>query len=220
MKAPKHKTGSQVSLRQKVYEQIKHEIITGRLAPAEPLSEGQFVDRFQVSKTPIREALTSLQKDHLVEYTTNRGFMVAPISIKDIREIFEAREFYEITIFRLVLKNISDEDIEALKDGSTDEVDPDDPATIEAFMQANLDFHLKLARIADNSRLLWHYSSLMDEAQRLIYLDYSYPGKWHHGHEDMIEALRDRDEAAGVKAIREGLAKARKRILGTGAEGV
>ena len=41
-------------LRQQVYEQIKHDIITCKLAPGEPLSENQFLDRFQVSKTPIR----------------------------------------------------------------------------------------------------------------------------------------------------------------------
>ena len=50
-------------LRQQVYEQIKHDIITCALRPGDQLSEGQFVDRFQVSKTPIREALTSLVQD-------------------------------------------------------------------------------------------------------------------------------------------------------------
>ena len=52
---------SPVSLRQKAYALIKHEIITCELPPGEPISENDFVDRFQVSKTPVREALTSLQ---------------------------------------------------------------------------------------------------------------------------------------------------------------
>ena len=102
-------------LRQQVYEQIKHDIITCKLAPGEPLSENQFLDRFKVSKTPIREALTSLVQDGLLEYTPNRGFMVTPISVADIQEIFEARIFFETELFRLAVKNISDEEIEELE---------------------------------------------------------------------------------------------------------
>ena len=105
----------QTVLRQHVYEQIKHDIITCKLAPGDPLSENQFVDRFQVSKTPIREALTSLVQDGLVEYTPNRGFRVTPISVADIQEIFEARIFFESEIFRLAVKKISDAEIDELE---------------------------------------------------------------------------------------------------------
>ena len=62
------------SLRQKVYEGIMQEIVTCKLRPGESISELQFVERFQVSKTPIREALTALQKDGLVHYTPEPRF--------------------------------------------------------------------------------------------------------------------------------------------------
>jgi len=105
----------QTVLRQHVYEQIKHDIITCKLTPGEPVSENQFLDRFKVSKTPIREALTSLVQEGLVEYTPNRGFSVTPISVADIQEIFEARIFFESEIFRLAVKKISDAEIDELE---------------------------------------------------------------------------------------------------------
>ena len=102
------------SLRQKVYEGIMQDIVTCKLLPGATISELQFVEQFQVSKTPIRGALTGLQKDGLVHYTPNRGFMVAPISIRDVQEVFEARIFFETTLLRLALENITSENIEGI----------------------------------------------------------------------------------------------------------
>jgi len=124
-------------LRQQVYEQIKHDIITCKLSPGEPLSENQFLDRFNVSKTPIREALTSLVQDGLVEYTPNRGFMVTPISVSDIQEIFEARIFFETELFRLAVKKISDAEIEDLEKQSRVDGDTKSPDYAEKFLESN-----------------------------------------------------------------------------------
>ncbi len=207
----------QTVLRQHVYEQIKHDIITCKLAPGEPVSENQFVDRFGVSKTPIREALTSLVQDGLLEYTPNRGFSVTPISVADIQEIFEARIFFESEIFRLAVKKISDAEIDALETHNWVEADAKSPEHAEAFLESNRNFHSTLAAASRNSRLLWYYETLMNEAQRLFYMDISLHNKefqWGHGHEGIIRALRNRDEAAGVAVIRDTLEKARKRVLG------
>jgi DNA-binding GntR family transcriptional regulator len=207
----------QTVLRQQVYEEIKHDIITCKLAPGEPLSENQFVDRFQVSKTPIREALTSLVQDGLVEYTPNRGFMVTPVSIADIQEIFEARIFLEAEIFRLAVKKISDAEITELEKQSQVNGDARSPEYQEKFLESNLKFHTTLAAASRNSRLLGYYETLMNEAQRLFYLDISLHNKdfqWGHGHEGILKALRNRDEVAGLAAIRDTLENARKRVLG------
>ncbi len=204
-------------LRQQVYEQIKHDIITCKLAPGEPLSENQFLDRFKVSKTPIREALTSLVQDGLVEYTPNRGFMVTTVSVADIQEIFEARIFFEAELFRLALKNISDTEIDELEKQSRMDGDTKSPEYAETFLESNRKFHVALAAAGRNSRLLGYYEALMNEAQRLFYMDISVHQKdfrWGHGHEGIIQALRSRDETVGVAAIRDTLENARKRILG------
>src|SRR6185503_2086319 len=158
----------QTVLRQHVYEQIKHDIITCKLTPGEPVSENQFLDRFKVSKTPIREALTSLVQDGLLEYTPNRGFRVTPIAVADIQEIFEARIFFEAEIFRLAVKKISDAEIDELEKHNWVEGDSKSPEHAEAFLESNRKFHSTLAAASRNSRLLWYYETLMNEAQRLF----------------------------------------------------
>lgn len=204
-------------LRQQVYEKIKHDIITCKLSPGQPLSENQFLDQFQVSKTPIREALTSLVQEGLVEYVPNRGFMVTTISVADIQEIFDARIFFENELFRLAIKNISDAEIDQLEKQSRMEGDTKSVEHAETFLETNQKFHIALAAAGRNSRLLRYYENLMNEAQRLFYMDISLHSKefrWGHGHEGIIESLRNRDEATGVTAIRDTLESARKRILG------
>ncbi len=206
------------SLRQKVYEGIMQEIVTCKLAPGVTISELQFVERFQVSKTPIREALTALQKDGLVHYTPNRGFMVAPISIRDVQEIFEARIFFETTLFRLALANLTDENMAVLETLSQVDEDTSNPAELDAVMKTNEHFHLEIARTAGNSRLFEYYRTLLNEAQRLIYLDLksnNITQIWHTSHYTIMEAIRNRDEEAGIQCIREVLIKAKRRILGT-----
>ena len=204
-------------LREQVYEQIKHDIITCRLAPGAPLSESQFLDQFKVSKTPIREALTSLVQDGLVEYTPNRGFMVTTVSVADIQEIFNTRIFIETELFRLAIKRISDAEIDELEKKSKIEIDSKSPHYVETFLESNRKFHIALAAAGGNSRLLSYYETLMNEAQRLFHMDISHHHnefRWGHGHEGIIDALRNRDAETGVAVICDTLQTARKRILG------
>jgi DNA-binding GntR family transcriptional regulator len=205
----------QTILRQQIYEEIKHDIVTCVLAPGEPVSENQFVERFQVSKTPIREALTSLVQDRLLEYVPNRGFTVTSISIKDIQEIFESRLVYETTLFKMALNNITDADIDLMEKIASSGLPGDN--NVETFVKTNFEFHLTLASFARNSRLVRNYTNLLHEAQRLFYMDFSRNDmfqQWGHGHEKIIAALRSRDEQAGLAAIEESLENARKRTLG------
>ncbi len=204
------------TLRQQVYEQIKHEIINCTLAPGEVLSENKLLSRFQASKTPIREALTSLVRDRLVEYFPNRGFTVTTVSVADIQEIFDARLFFETELFRLAIKSISGAEIDALENSACTVTHDVARMPADVFLESNLKFHLSVADGAHNRRLLWCYEILMNEAQRLFYMDLTlHPNEfqWAHGHEALMHALRDRDQAAGLAAIREALESARKRIL-------
>jgi DNA-binding GntR family transcriptional regulator len=206
-----------VSLRQKIYEQIKHEIITGTLAPAQQLSESDLSERYEVSGTPVREALTSLQRDKLVEYAPNRGFMVSPISIKDVQEIYEARVFFESVLLRLAISRITEAELQILDATQEVSYNLNDPASVDKYFHANFVFHMTIAAASRNSRLISHYHSLLDEAQRLIYMDMKNNNVmpiWHKSHQQLIDAIKNKDEVAGITTLEEIMENGKRRILG------
>ena len=206
-----------VSLRQKMYDRIKHEIIVGAIPPAQQLSESELSERYDVSGTPVREALTSLLRDKLVEYVPNRGFMVSAVSIKDVQEIYEARVFFEGILLRLAIQRITEAEIHALEKTQEVTYDLKDPQSVDEYFQANFVFHMTIATASRNSRLIAHYQSLLDEAQRLIYMDMKNNNVmpiWHESHQRLIDAIRNKDEAAGLATLEEIMENGKRRILG------
>ncbi len=215
--AQKASSPEKMSLRQKMYDQIKHEIIVGAIPPAQQLSESELSVRYEVSSTPVREALTSLVRDKLVEYVPNRGFMVSPVSIRDVQEIYEARVFFESILLRLAIQRITEAEIRALEKTQEVTYDIRDPRSVDDYFHANFVFHMTIAAASRNSRLIAHYQSLLDEAQRLIYMDMRNNNVmpiWHESHQRLIDAIRNKDEAAGIATIEEIMENGKRRVMG------
>ena len=78
-----------------VYEEVRQAIIDLRLQPGEPLREATMAEQLGVSKTPVREALTRLEQEGLVETTSFKGAVVSGYSPQDLQEIYELRELLE-----------------------------------------------------------------------------------------------------------------------------
>ena len=73
----------------KAYGELKADILANRLPPGFQAPEPEFATRLGMSRTPVREALLRLQSDGLVELVPRRGARVLPISVDDMREIYE-----------------------------------------------------------------------------------------------------------------------------------
>ncbi len=82
-------------LAQLAYGRIKDEILDQRLLPRQPLVEAELAARCGMSKTPIREALLTLGREELVEFSSFRGGRVRDFTAEDAREIYEVRELLE-----------------------------------------------------------------------------------------------------------------------------
>ena len=74
-------------LRNSIAEQLAKDIISERLYPGERLTEASLIKRFNVSRTPIREALMLLEKKGFVENRKNSGAIIRKISKNTIREV-------------------------------------------------------------------------------------------------------------------------------------
>lgn len=102
------------SLGDKVYLELEKEIISGAIPPGETLSECKLSAKYGVSRTPVRDALKSLEKQGLVEIIPNKCAIVVGVSTKDVEDIYDIRIYVEGLASRLACKYITDEEIEKL----------------------------------------------------------------------------------------------------------
>lgn len=82
------KSQKAIPLRKMIYEQLMSDILSGRINAGERLSEAALVERFGVSKTPIREAFIQMEQEGYIVLQKNVGAVVQKISIKMVEEIF------------------------------------------------------------------------------------------------------------------------------------
>ena len=86
---------AKTNLKTLAYNSIKQKIITCEYAPGTYLSEELITDQLKISRTPVRDALSRLEQEGLLEIRPKKGIMVTTLSIKDVNMIFEIRKMYE-----------------------------------------------------------------------------------------------------------------------------
>jgi DNA-binding GntR family transcriptional regulator len=84
-----------LNLPDRVYSKLKQQILTCRLAPEHRLIESELCAALHVSRTPLREALNRLALEGLVVAAPLAGYIVAPLTIEDIRDLTEVRQIVE-----------------------------------------------------------------------------------------------------------------------------
>jgi DNA-binding GntR family transcriptional regulator len=156
------------SLTDQVYELLKHEILRVERRPGDLLAEAELAARYKVSKTPVREALRLLARDGWVIVLPRKGYLIRPVRLEDVREIFEIRSMLEPHTAALASATARPADIEKLQsilDAQAAAVDDLDRA-----LQAAREFHIALIEISGNGRLSRMLVDLLDEVRRLHFL--------------------------------------------------
>lgn len=213
----------------KVYEQviiqIKDMIAKGILRKGDKLpSERELVDKLGVSRTSIREALRALEIIGLVESRQGEGNFIRdnfenslfePLSVmfmlqkSSTLEIHQVRVMIETETASLAAKNIRDKDIEVLQ-GFIDKLKNSKDELERSISDKN--FHYKIAECSGNfliNNILRSVSSLMDafivNARMVIVNESKARELLVEQHEDILQALIDRDSEGAVKAMRKHL---------------
>lgn len=143
------------SLREQVYHRLRDEILNGRVSPRERLTEPKLSKAFEVSRTPVREALSRLLSDGLVE-RTDFGYAVVVPSLEDLRNLYELRITLELRGISRAIENPQVRHDAALLrtelarwDEMRDAVPDPDPS----FVLRDEGFHQVLSRASGNAQL-------------------------------------------------------------------
>lgn len=105
-----------ISLNQRTYDRLKKDIMTFSLKPGEPVSAAKIAERYQVSRTPAREALVKLETEGLVDIFPQSKSMISKININRAKQEWFVRKTLEIGMIDAFFENVTPEDIQEMKD--------------------------------------------------------------------------------------------------------
>ncbi len=141
------------TLVERLVQSVADDIVEGRLPPGVRLEEVELAARFQVSRTPVREALRLLAANGLVENRPNRGAIVATISEDRLYELFEVMAELEGVCARLAAQRMTPAERQALETLHAESAALVRSGDREAYEALNSRFHAALYRGAHNAAL-------------------------------------------------------------------
>jgi DNA-binding GntR family transcriptional regulator len=105
-----------VNLNDAVYDILRQQILNYNFEPGQRLDLAALEDKLQVSRTPLKNALTRLSVEGLVEIQPRRGTFVAPIDAESLEEAYKIRSSFELYVALCIFKYLKDEDYAFFED--------------------------------------------------------------------------------------------------------
>lgn len=195
------------SLAHQVMQQLRREIIHGKLAPGERLVELDIAQRMGTSQGPVREALQMLERDGLVERRAHTATFVAPMSFDDMYELFKIRSLVESYAIRRAAKRITDADCDMLDGLIADMHHAGLRDDMVALVEHDMAFHRHLCEWSGSPTVVQMWMPLYAQIQRFIAqnhpLHFKRLADIADTHHPIVAALRKRKPAAAARAVRE-----------------
>lgn len=168
MQAAKQNTAQKESLSERAYRELKALILENKLSVGNQYMEQEVAELLNMSRTPSREALVRLSNEGLVEIRARHGMRVKPVSIQDMREIYEVLTSLESTAAALAARRgLSDEQRNSLRDAVDEMKRSLERDELEAWAAADERFHRLLVEFSENKRLISLVGNFIDQSHRV-----------------------------------------------------
>ena len=182
------------SLRERIGKALSAAIISGELAPGTLVSVPALAADFNVSATPVREAMLDLEQRGFVEPVRNKGFRVTQVSLRDLREIVELRQLLEAPAMMALAGRVPPARMPKLRTMADQIARHAEAAELTRFIESDRDFHLALLVEYGNERLVALVRELRSQT-RMVNLarmahsrELSVSAEEHHQMLDLMES--------------------------------
>ena len=187
-----------------LYSELQTGILSGVIPDGSKLTEQAVCKKYNVSRTPVREAFRQLEADGLIENIPNRGAFVTGLTKRDISDLFDLRGLFEVQAVEWAIRRMTSEDIDQL----AETVDFMEFYTLKSDVEKVLTFNSQFHSIiyaGTKDRMIQKTLSIYQ-----TYLKHSAPAKTYSGeylktileeHKAIFEAFETKNTAAGRKAM-------------------
>jgi DNA-binding GntR family transcriptional regulator len=205
---------SRPRLSDEVATHVREQVISGALAAGTFIRPERVAEELDVSATPAREGLLSLRSEGFLEVVPRRGFVVLPLSDKDIRDTFDAQGLLGGELAARAAAAATPElvaDLTALQERLRYAAEEGDLDRVE---QLNFEFHRAVYRHADAPKISWLLGATLGYAPRRQWASIEgWPALTLHDHEDILDALRRKDPDAAREAMSRHIVEAGRALL-------
>jgi len=202
---PKSSAIPRQSLAAAVVERLREKILSGELPEGEQLRQETIAAEYEISRIPVREALSHLAGEGLVKIVGNRGAVVAALSPDEIMQLFETRAVLESYILRQAIPNITDEDLQRAENILVHyEQSLEHSAEVKSWGRWNWNFHSALYGPANRPVMLSFLETLNMQCDRYTRLHLVVTRDLHRAgqaHRELLDVCRKRNPDAAADAL-------------------
>lgn len=148
---------NQKNLKEQIYENVYSDIIRGEYSVEDIITEKELIKKYNVSKSPVREALIELCNDKVLKSIPRMGYQIARVMPKQLRDAVELREMIELKVFESIKKSLDQAMINELKEYNAETQKIKSEHDVLKHWNRNIGFHLLLCSYYNNS---WMYDTL------------------------------------------------------------
>jgi DNA-binding GntR family transcriptional regulator len=172
------------------------------------MTEQEFRDRYDFTIATTRAALARLTQEQLIQAEPRRGYVIAQLTLRDVMEVFDARNIVEAGVAELAAENLTAESLAKIEAAAKT------PRTANmrgpAFLASNRAFHMAVAHASGNARLVKMVERLLDESERVLHLgliQFDESEKFYEEHQQLVELI-------GARKGREAAELSKRQIEG------
>jgi DNA-binding GntR family transcriptional regulator len=208
------------SLHEQTYKALRTAILSGELAAGTRLVETQLADMFQVSRTPVREAIRQLQRENLVKADDHGTLRVALLSVSDAIYLYDCRLALEQLSVTEACSKTTDAQLEQLdlviQQAEKTMEQQSHPLTPYQLLHMDYQFHRLLAESSDNPWLVSLLDQVFDKMALLRLRTLQHNPRVleiRTEHRQIFKAVCDRNPKVAVKAIKSHLTASKGRVI-------
>lgn len=204
------------TLRERIYKNIRDDIMQGKLVPGQRLVESMLVERFKASRSPIREALRQLESEGIITFERNKGITVSRLSNQEIEEIYRLRWLLESYAAHVSAERASKKDVMYLKNLHGKLKTAVKNYDLMDWIHNNILFHDYLIENSGNGNLIQVLTNIKRRVYRYHYMIVRIPGHFKtylEQHEGILRACENNDGKSAEKYMKAHLQTIEKVLI-------
>jgi DNA-binding GntR family transcriptional regulator len=201
----------------RAYEVLRRAFVLCEVMPGSQVTESFLAERYGLTRAAVRAALGRLRQQHWIEASPRKGYVVRPLTLKDIRDLYAVRSLLEPAAAEMAARNASESQLAEI--GELARVNADDGAGYEAirdFLEVNTRFHVAVATASGNERIARMLEEVLVEMERMFHFGLASASRsfeMSNEHGKLVDALMSGDPAAASAAVREQLRTSEKMVV-------